>query len=412
MKKTKIASLVCALIFVLSPIAMAIMNLVGVKFTDSYRIWLMLLLIPAAFGVLLSVYYLSNRKIYRLPFMLIMAFGIWSVFCALFSETKIMAFFGFVPMSDSVSVYLAYFAMILIGLIIGEDKRNALILAKVFLGVSTIMAFFAILDNDLSYELFVNGTTNCFQYQGIFYNTNHYGYYLVISLIINIYLLQYSDNKIEKCIYLLSFALTTNVLILNNTMGAYIAVLLVLIFAVIWAFIDKEDKKSPVLALGLFIFLSLISTIYTDNVISNFSSMFGDVSTLIEEDSTIEQISGVGSGRGTAWKLALFIIKLSPIIGFGPQGVGFSAHNMFLQIAMCTGIPGLILFLSIIVAGAVRLIKIRKNISPVTRACAFAVVGYLISGFFGLTVFYTAPYFYLVLGVCLAGCQSKTEIEE
>ena len=236
------------------------------------------------------------------------------------------------------------------------------------------------------------------------------GYHLSVALIINAYFLENSKNKVEKIIYLVAFAILTNMLILNNTMGAYLAVTLTLIFAVIWSFINREsNKKLPLLALGAFIVISAISCLYCDNVINNFSSMFGDVTTLIEDDSTASEIDSIGSSRGRLWIRAFSFIKVSPIFGFGLQGVGFSSHNMFLQIGMYTGIPGLALYLAILLSGVVKLIIMRKTISPLTKACAFTVISYLISGFFGVTVFYTAPYFYLVLGVCLAGLTKQEE---
>ena len=412
MKKTSTMALISASLFICFPIIQMILNGCGVAGTISYRIWLMFLYVPGAIGILLISQYAKSNHLYKAPFILMMIFGIWCIICTTQSQTLQLSLFGFVPMSDSVSVYLSYFGMIMIGLIIGGDKKYALLAAKIFMAMTLLVSILSIIDSPKLYSLFVNEATNCYHYQGVYFNTNQFGYHLSIALIINAYLLEYANKKYDKIIYIICFAVLINMLILNNTMGSYLAVLLALIFAVIWSFINKEDKKLPLLSLGLFVVFSIISCIYSDNVINNFVSMFGDIGTLIEDDSSTEQINSIGSSRGELWIRALNFIKISPIIGFGLQSVGFAAHNMFLQIAMYTGIPGLLLYLAIIVSGAVRLIQMRKTITPVTKACAFAVVSYLISGFFGVTAFYTAPYFYLVLGVCLAGCQPKKEIEE
>lgn len=403
MEKTNL-SVGCALIVILAPLAEIILNLTDTQSYISYRVWIMFLFIPAVFGLLIAIKDFSFKKIYKPPFIMLIAFGIWSIFCAAISDTPFMCFFGFVPMSDCVSVYLSYFAMILIGIMMSEDKESVVLMGKIYVILASVFAAISLMDNGITYQLFANEATNCFHYQGPFYNTNHCGYYLTIALILCGYMIEYLKSKREKIIYAVCFILLTNMLILNNTMGSYLAVLLTFFFAVIWSFINRENKLKPALVFVAFVALSAISLIYTSNVIDNFTSMFSDVGTVIDSSADIEEVASVGSARGGLWKLALKAIKISPIVGFGPQGIGFSAHNMYLQIGMYTGIPGLAMYLAFLVLGVIRLIKLRNKISPITRACAFAVVGYLISGFFGLTLFYTAPYFYIVLGVCLGGC--------
>lgn len=407
MKRIKLIATICACLFIFFPIVEMFLNLSGMKGADSYRIWLMLLYIPAAVGILLGYLHTRKVEIYKPPIIFMFAFGIWCLICTTRSETMALSLFGFVPASDSISVYLSYFGMIMLGLILGEEKKYALIVGKAFIVVTFILSVLSLIDSRTLDPLFINESTNCFHYQAVYFNTNQFGYHLSIALIINIYLFEYAEKIIEKVLYLVCFIVLSNMLILNNTMGAYIAILLVLFFAVIWSFINKEDKKMPAFALLFFIVISAISCIYTSNVLTSFSALFSDIGTLTDANASQVALGAVGSSRGELWQLAVIFIKISPIIGFGAQGVAFSAHNMFLQIAMYTGIPGLILYLAIIVSGAIKLVQIRKIITPVTKACAFAVVSYLISGFFGVTAFYTAPYFYLILGICLAGCNKK-----
>ena len=409
MKQIKTLATICACLFICFPIVEMLLNLCNVKGADSYRIWIVFLYVPAAIGILLGCYHIQKVNIYQLPIIFMLSFGIWCLICITKSETPTLSLFGFLATSDSLSTYLSYFGMIMLGIVLGEEKKYALITANIFIAVTFIMSVLSLIDSRALDPLFINEATNCFHYQGVYFNTNPFGYHLSVALIINIYLFEYTKNHTIKAIYLISFIVLTNMLILNNTFGSYIAVLLTLLFAVIWSFINNEDKKMPAIALLLFTTISAISCIYSHNVLANFSSLFFDVGVLMDSSAEQAALDAIGSSRGELWKLALTFIKISPIIGFAPQGVGFSSHNMFLQIAIYTGVIGLILYLAIIVSGAVRLIKIRKIISPVTRACAFAVVSYLISGFFGVTAFFTAPYFYLVLGVCLAGLTKQEE---
>ena len=113
-------------------------------------------------------------------------------------------------------------------------------------------------------------------------------------------------------------------------------------------------------------------------------------------------------------KNALENIKLSPFWGYGLENVGKIVidetsplnhpHNVFLQIALFTGIPGLLIYFSTYVVGVIRLLQNRKQLSKHVEAVAFVVVGYLISLFFGVPKFYTSPYFIVVLGVCMTEC--------
>ena len=410
MKKTSLISLVLSLVFILFPLVEMTLNLFGMPAESSYRIWLMALYIPAAIGFLICPKYLEKSDCYKLPVYIMIGFGIWCIICALLSKTPTVAFFGFVPLSDCISVYASYFSFVLLGLTIASEKKHILLLANIFLATVSILSIISLIDNGFSQKVFTNEATNTFQYQAVYFNTNQFGYHLTIATIINAYLLSYSEQKKHKLIYLITFIILTNMIILNNTMGSYLAILLAFFFALIWSFINKEDKKRPAIILALFLGLSLISLLYTSNTVDSFRSMFADASTLINS-TTEEEIAAIGSNRGALWTTALSIIKFSPIVGFGPQSINFSAHNMFLQIAMYVGIVGLIIYLAIFIFGAIRLFILRHELTPTTKACAFAVIGYLISGFFGVTAFYTAPYFYLVLGICLAGCSKKETAE-
>ena len=245
MKRIKLIATICACLFIFFPIVEMFLNLSGMKGADSYRIWLMLLYIPAAVGILLGYLHTRKVEIYKPPIIFMFAFGIWCLICTTRSETMALSLFGFVPASDSISVYLSYFGMIMLGLILGEEKKYALIVGKAFIVVTFILSVLSLIDSRTLDPLFINESTNCFHYQAVYFNTNQFGYHLSIALIINIYLFEYAEKIIEKVLYLVCFIVLSNMLILNNTMGAYIAILLVLFFAVIWSFINKEDKKMP-----------------------------------------------------------------------------------------------------------------------------------------------------------------------
>ena len=102
--------------------------------------------------------------------------------------------------------------------------------------------------------------------------------------------------------------------------------------------------------------------------------------------STAQEVNSVGSGRGVLWKYALTIIKQNPIFGVGVNNVYVAVHNAYLQIAMYTGIVGLILYILPLASRTITMIKSAGNLDAVQKISLFMAMSYIISAFFGLTV--------------------------
>ncbi len=413
---------VSLVVWILSPIFVMVRNFIHrdlnyfANFKPTlltYDIWIGLVAIPGAIGLIAGVIYLIRRTrasamgkkwLALAPVLAMVVFYLWCIINTLFfAEDKMLALKGVGIQVDCLYVYAAYGGLTLAALTVSQNKKLTMIVTYVFLAIATIMSVISFLDNQFAHDVFVNSQTNCYHYQGVFYNTNHYAYYLTIVIVVAAYLFEYREDSMERYFYAFVFLTNSCLLILNNTMGGYLAVLLTLIFAVIWSFINREDnKREPITVLIAYLFVSLLSLAFTDNLIKSFSSLFSDVSTVVEQD--VDQMQYIGSSRGERWMKTIDMIKERPVTGHGLQSIlEYSTHNIYLQIAAYLGVVGIALFLAIFVIGVIRLIKARKTITPVVRGCAFAVVAYMISAFFGNTVFYTAPYFYIVLGFCLSG---------
>ena len=411
------------------PLLIMLLNLINVNPLVVYTIWINAVYIIGAVGICIAILYCYkekdifasisiNKLLYSfLPLVLLLLFLLWCLICCSLAEDKFMAFYGRAPMMDSFFTYFLYAGFLLSGLIVANDRKLVKMIAKFFLLVSTLMAGITILDNSFTEKVNVNDFyTNTFHYQSVFYNTNHYGYYLVIVILVAYFLYENESNKLKEGLYVLCGALNIELLIFNNSLGSYLAVLLTLIFVIVWKFINSENQKNKAISFFLvFLLISALSIFYSNNLLVSFVGMFGDVSLLIgsvSDDSL--NIDMVGSSRGLLWKNALENIKLSPFWGYGLENVGKIVidetsplnhpHNVFLQIALFTGIPGLLIYFSTYVVGVIRLLQNRKQLSKHVEAVAFVVVGYLISLFFGVPKFYTSPYFIVVLGVCMSEC--------
>ena len=82
------------------------------------------------------------------------------------------------------------------------------------------------------------------------------------------------------------------------------------------------------------------------------------------------------------------------------------AHNDFLQIMVCTGIIGIILYLAFIVSLLIRAFKAEQN-SPLAAIMIGSVVGYLAHSFFSFSIAIITPLFWVAAGVLDKLCRQS-----
>jgi putative inorganic carbon (HCO3(-)) transporter len=127
-----------------------------------------------------------------------------------------------------------------------------------------------------------------------------------------------------------------------------------------------------------------------------------------------------GSNRGWVWRNAAAVLPERPILGSGPDtfflalgmerqydafettGTVFDkAHNTYLQIAVCMGVPALIAFL--VFLGSLFFAAVKKAFTrPVMLAFGGGVLCFVIQSFFQIDTPIDRPLLYIALGV-LAG---------
>ncbi|GEM_PF-899312 len=239
----------------------------------------------------------------------------------------------------------------------------------------------------------------------VFHNSNHYGYYLVLVILSSAILFVYEKKLGWKIFNALSGILGTMVLIIDNTLGAYLAVLLVLIFFIIYCFWkDKEYRWLAVGAFCGFMLITFIMGIWYDTVTSSFTRLFIDIGEIAADPSKADS---AGSERWKLWKGTVQHIGESPLLGFGVEGlldtyeIG-TPHNELLQYAEFFGIPVMLLYTAAVTVIIVTIMKNSTKLSKMTLVCFCVSVGYLISSMFGVQIYYTTPFIYIFLGLTYA----------
>lgn len=265
-----------------------------------------------------------------------------------------------------------------------------------------------------------------------FMNPNHFGYYLCMSIMClvglffsDLYREKREDEKMlskQGVFYIISFTWQIYVIMINNTLGAYVAIVLAMIISLIfWKVrVGKLGLGAwipfvIVVVITLISYLGFISTIWGETVGQSIEQFIRDIFIVAKHSDGFEK---AGTNRMGLWIDAIKLIPQHPIFGFGPESLTGHfkdvntydrPHNEYLQMAVFCGIPALLMYLSSLITLCVNRCKKLKELSPITIAAAGVVVGYLISAFFGFTIYYTTPYFFMFLGFVAGSANKKID---
>ena len=139
-----------------------------------------------------------------------------------------------------------------------------------------------------------------------------------------------------------------------------------------------------------------------------------------------ELADNAGNRRGIVWKLSVQFIKEMPIFGSGPDTylarsypyyqsgqlieVYDFAHNDFLQVGVCLGLGGLLIYVAWIISMAIRLLK-KARTNPLLLIFGSAMVGYIGHVFFSFSIALVTPLFWVLAGLgnkCLRQTKEET----
>lgn len=339
------------------------------------------------------------------------------IFSALFSVAPLTSIFGSFARYDGILTFFFYFITYLIvrnSKIVGSWVFNVIVYSSLivaFYGLSQYYGFNPIPKEMYRGDPLINPT---FSTMG---NQNFLGSYLVLVIPISLYLYFFKEKRIGLVAYGIQFL----TLLCTKTRGAWIGAFFAFtFFLILHYYVYGKDKNFLKKIIYTVIASITIITLYTitsgDAFFTRLFSIFIDFSKLLKKD---EDANLSGSFRIYIWQKVIELIKMRPIFGFGVETLGIvmdkffksqnfrvfgeyiivdKAHNEYLNIAVSSGIPSLLAYLSFIYFELKKAFHRLKE-DPAYVALLSAIIGYLIQAMFNIqsiTVYYL---FFVFLGL-------------
>jgi O-antigen ligase len=350
---------------------------------------------------------------------LLILYFAWLVFSTFFSIDISQSILGNPYRSEGLSTLLVYFVIFLIARQQGTMSKTNI---KWMLITGCIVVIYGILQS-YGLEFFPRdyirqNWVTAFSTIG---NPNFLGTYIVLLLPFAVHLYIIEKKKIGLIVYIILFFGLLSTMTRGTWIGAFVSVLIY--FGII--FIKKDQFEIRIKDVFMFIVSTVLCLIVFD--VSNSGSLFLRIlSITIDFGKFIsggDDLFRAGSYRMFIWLKVLEMIKLRPLFGFGLENLHMvfdqyfmndmikvigspliidRAHNEYLHIAVSSGIPALLFYLSFIY------IVIRKGMSkllelPYNIPLLVSVLGYLVQAFFNISVVAVAYVFWIFLGFLASG---------
>ncbi len=353
---------------------------------------------------------LSNKKYFTeniIPIFLFIML-LWAIPSTILASDFDTAFYGSSYRQDGLLMAFTYCGYFGCGYIAAKGNKLHYIF-NLFSIIAVILAIFMIIDSPFLNMHFRTTHTN-----SVFFNRNHTGYYFCIATILNSVEILRLNLKTKKDTFLLIIRLIVFGIcfygnILTNSTGSFLGIVFggcCLIFAT--TLFNKQILKQSLFIFGAIIIVTIISVFTAQNPLLYALQVFIDLGFILK-DPLSEDALHAGSARWEFWLGALQFVKEKPLFGYGPDcldneyariglpGAG-RPHCEPLQFAAELGVPASIAYLISIITFTVTFFK-KKVSNPLVIGLVCTVGAYFCSSLFGLTFFYTAPFFYMIYGM-------------
>ena len=388
-----------------------------VRQTILYNVWSTLLMQIGYLGNFLAIIIIGKSilrakrektpfKVYFFEHGLTIFLGLmilWSVVSTLLSDSLGTSLYGHIYRREGLLTYFAYAGVLTCGMLI-RDARRVRQLLKIFVLASLVTSIPYILN-------WIPGITwsELLHDPSVFHNANHHGYYLVMVTMVSLALfLTEKRRQASQWIWAFSYAVSVAALNFNSSLGPYLAVVGgFILYAVFLALKNwRAYRWQILLAAIILIGLSLLINLAIGQLGNDLLQLFKDSAAIVKGS---EGSGLAGSGRWELWQHGVRFAIAKPWFGYGPDNlhelylavniIYDRPHNELIQFAASLGFPALLFYISAMVMHLRGFLMARKQASALLTG-VFATVGaYLISSIFGNSMYYTTPFFLMILGM-------------
>lgn len=328
----------------------------------------------------------------------------WSILSCLASDNIAISFYGTSYRNDGLVTYFTYCGIFCCGYVV-TNKRFVQHILEIFTMSATVLSILMLINSEA-----INNLLGLTVDSSVFSNSNHFAYYLCMAVMCALLLFETEKKSAPKLIFRIGiFSVITAALVYNKSLGPYLAVIVGLVCSVILTiWLDKKVLKRILVAVVVFIIVTFIMNI-SDNHLYMDLKIFGIDIFKIVKLSPAKDLAHVGSDRWPLWMNGLRFITEKPIFGYGPDNLGAQyakvniiidrPHNEFIQFAASLGIPALVSYIMALAVHFISFLKQRKHVSVVYIGILCTVITYLASSMFGNTMYYTSPFFFMLLGL-------------
>lgn len=308
--------------------------------------------------------------------------------------------------NESLFNYISYFAVYFFCASIIENRKYKKILIYAFLFGSAVIGLIALKHLYISpVEQFIHNADQT-DLTAIFTNRNHYGYYLAMAIPLSSMMFIFEDNKALRAFCFLNFILNAVIIAVNDTTGAYLACLIALIFGIIVLRIcNKRINRLSVMMLVIYLAIMAVMSLWYENIFTSITAMFTDIDLMLSDGENKDSAGGI---RLMLWRITAESIAEKPLFGHGVEGIAQRlydatendrSHNEYLQYTAFFGIPAGIVYILGIISVYINALKNKTKLNGMHIAALTAAFSYFASAFFGNTMFYTAPFVFIFLGL-------------
>lgn len=359
----------------------------------------------------LKLFFKEHKELWCLVFILA-----WGFVSSCFALDPLVAFFG--KSGEALFQLEAYWAYVCYAVIfvvalwcIPKDRQTWIVYS--FFAMLAVVGLFTMIDP--KGEIFFAFQNHTSTWAGMFVNSNHFAYLLCMAVVGSAYLYASHAKVWARYIWLLSFLFFTILLIYNNTLGSYIAVLAILLCMMcVYAWKHLHMALQMAMSLGCVVLLGFVldngvMSQAVENMVLEalriITSLLGIHCSFLEGASA-PPMESLGTNRWGLWILSFANIVMYPLFGVGvqcyalanPTATSSRPHNEFLQFTGEMGVPVGIVYIVLIVL-VIRKYALQTKHSVLQNVTFWMLCTYVISSLFGNTMPHTVPYVCILFAI-------------